>query len=407
MSTTSNASLIARHNAALTPNYGKLPAAIVSGSGSRLTDADGKTYIDLFAGFGGTILGHCHPALVHALSAQANTLWTVGNQFYSEPQIRLAEHLKAKAFDGRAFFCHSGAEANEAAIKLARLAAGGGDNEGHGKYKIISFLKGFHGRTLGALSATPTPAYQKGFTPLTPGFLAVPYNDLAALKAAIDEHTAGILMEPIQGEGGVHLPDPAFPAQVRKLCDENNITLIFDEVWTGCGRTGHYFGHQLYRHPDGSPVLPDILTLGKALGGGIPTACMFAIPRLAALLQPGTHGCTLGGNPICAAVAAAVFDVLEKENLCDQAAEKGRKIRAALTGFKNAAKIKDVRGAGLMLGIQLHAPDAAPVVAAALALGLVINATSKNVLRLAPALNIPDEDLDQALPLLDQALAAV
>lgn len=403
----SNADLIARHQAALILNYGKLPAAITHAQGSRLTDADGKTYIDLFAGFGGTILGHCHPALVNAITAQANTLWTTGNQFYTEPQIRLAEHLKAKAFDGRAFFCHSGAEANEAAIKLARLAAGGGDAQGHGKYKIISFLKGFHGRTLGALSATPTPEYQKGFTPLTPGFLAVPYNDIEALKAAVDEHTAAIIMEPIQGEGGIHQPSPEFPAQVRQLCDEKNITLIFDEVWTGCGRTGHYFGHQLYKTAGGQPVLPDIMTLGKALGGGVPTACMFAKPHLAAFLKPGTHGCTLGGNPICAAVAAAVFDTLEKENLCQQAAEKGQKIRTALATFKNAAKIKQVRGAGLMLGIALHTPDASPVVQKALALGLVINATSKNVLRLAPALTIPTTDLDAALPLLDQALTAV
>jgi predicted acetylornithine/succinylornithine family transaminase len=402
----SNADLIARHQSSLILNYGKLPAAITRASGSRLTDADGKTYIDLFAGFGGTILGHCHPALVAAITQQATTLWTAGNQFYTEPQIRLAEHLKAKAFDGRAFFCHSGAEANEAAIKLARLAAGGGGAEGHGKYKIISFLKGFHGRTLGALSATPTPEYQKGFTPLTPGFLAVPYNDIDALNAAIDDHTAAIIMEPIQGEGGIHMPDPAFPAQVRQLCDEKNITLIFDEVWTGCGRTGHYFGHQLYKTPAGQPVLPDIMTLGKALGGGVPTAAMFAKPHLAQFLKPGTHGCTLGGNPICAAVAAAVFDTIEKENLLQQATEKGQKIRNAIAQFKNADKIKQVRGAGLMLGIALHTPDASHVVHAALAAGLVINATSKNVLRLAPALTIPDADLDQALPLLDQSLTA-
>jgi predicted acetylornithine/succinylornithine family transaminase len=403
----SNTDLIARHQSSLILNYGKLPAAIVRAKGSRLTDADGKTYIDLFAGFGGTILGHCHPALVAAITQQANTLWTVGNQFYSEPQIRLADHLKAKAFDGRAFFCHSGAEANEAAIKLARIAHGGGDTQGNGKYKIISFLKGFHGRTLGALSATPTPAYQKGFTPLTPGFLAVPYNDINALTAAVDEHTAAIIMEPIQGEGGIHQPDPTFPAQVRQLCDEHNITLIFDEVWTGCGRTGQYFGHQLYKTPAGDPVLSDIMTLGKALGGGVPTAAMFAIPRLAQFLTPGTHGCTLGGNPLCAAVATAVFDTIEQENLLQQATAKGEKIRNAIANFKNADKIKQVRGAGLMLGIALHTPDASPVVQKALSLGLVINATSKNVLRLAPALTIPNEDLDAAFPLLDHALAAV
>ncbi|HVX87254.1 MAG TPA: acetylornithine/succinylornithine family transaminase [Phycisphaerae bacterium] len=401
-----NASLIARHQNALILNYGKLPAALVRGQGSRLTDADGHTYLDLFAGFGGTILGHCHPALVAAVTRQANTLWATGNQFYTEPQIRLAEHLQAKAFDGRAFFCHSGAEANEAAIKLARLAAANA-SPNNPPFKIISFLKGFHGRTLGALSATPTPDYQKGFTPLIPGFTYVPYNDLAALQDAIDPQTCAVLVEPIQGEGGINVPDPHFLAGVRALCDQHHLTLIFDEVWTGCGRTGAYFGHQLHNDRNGGGVIPDIMTLGKALGGGVPVACMFAKPRLAALLKPGTHGCTLGGNPICAAIAAAVFDVLEQENLPAQAAQKGKRIVEALASFKNTGKIKQIRGTGLFLGVELHAPDAGPVVQAALAAGLIINATSKNVLRIAPALTIPAHDLEEALPRLDQALSAV
>ncbi|HVS70162.1 MAG TPA: acetylornithine/succinylornithine family transaminase [Phycisphaerae bacterium] len=400
-----NASLIARHQDSLVLNYGKLPATFVRGQGSRLTDADGKSYIDFFAGFGGTILGHCHPALVSAITQQANTLWAVGNQFYTEPQVRLAEQLRATAFDGRAFFCHSGAEANEAAIKLARLAASTAGREG--RFKIISFLKGFHGRTLGALSATPTPDYQKGFAPLIPGFTYVPYNDLPALEAAIDPQTCAVIVEPIQGEGGINVPDSHYLAGVRALCDQHHLTLIFDEVWTGCGRTGVYFGHQLAQDELGKGVIPDIMTLGKALGGGVPVACMFAKPELAALLKPGTHGCTLGGNPICAAVAAAVFDTLEKENLPAQAAQKGKRITDALASFKNVGKIKQIRGSGLFLGIQLHAPDAGPVVQAALAAGLILNATSKNVLRLAPALTITPRDLEEAMPLLDQALSAV
>src|SRR5271154_2758557 len=262
-----NQELIARHEAALTLNYGKLAIALVRGEGSRLWDADGKEYIDLFAGFGGTILGHAHPALVEAITKQAHTLWATGNQFYTEPQIRLVEHLKAKAFDGRAFFCHSGAEANEAAIKLARLSAG------EGRYKIISMHKAFHGRTLGALSATPTPAYQKGFYPMVPGFMHVPYDDLPALEAAIDKETGAVIVEPIQGEGGVNMPADNYLVGVRDICNRHNLTLIFDEVWTGVGRSGKYFGHQY------SGITPDIMTLCKAIGGGIPVGCMFAVPE--------------------------------------------------------------------------------------------------------------------------------
>ncbi len=225
----SNQDIIARHQAALVLNYGKMPAALVRGEGSRLWDADGKEYIDLFAGFGGTILGHAHPALVEAITKQASALWTTGNQFYSEPQVRLAEHLKAKAFDGRAFFCHSGAEANEAALKLARLSAPAG------RFKIISMERGFHGRTMGALSATPTADYQKGFYPLVPGFVHVPYNDLGALEAAIDGETCAVIVEPIQGEGGMNIPGnrPLFAGGSDALCDKHQLALIFDEVWTG------------------------------------------------------------------------------------------------------------------------------------------------------------------------------
>jgi len=393
-----NQELIARHQAALTLNYGKLPVALVRGEGSRLWDADGKEYIDFFAGFGGTILGHCHPVLVDAVARQAHTLWATGNQFYTEPQIRLAEHLKAKAFDGRAFFCHSGAEANEAAIKLARLA---GSQGGGGRYKIISMERGFHGRTLGALSATPTPEYQKGFYPLVPGFSAVPYNDLAALEAAIDKETCAVIVEPIQGEGGVNVPAENYLRGVRELCTRNSLTMIVDEVWTGVGRSGKYFGHQ---H---AGITPDIMTLGKALGGGVSVGCMFAVPEKAALLKPGTHGCTLGGNPLCAAVGAAVLEVIEKDNLCASATKLGEMAIHRIRNFKNAGqRIKDVRGRAFMLGVELTIPDAAPVVSHALANGLIINATRKNVLRLCPALTMTEQTLNRALDMLEQAINA-
>ena len=383
-----------RHQAAMVLNYGKLPAALVRGEGSTLWDGDGKQYIDLFAGFGGTILGHGHPALVEAVTRQARALWAVGNQFYTEPQLRLAEALKRHAFDGRAFFCHSGAEANEAALKLARISAG------EGRFKIISMARAFHGRTLGALSATPTPEYQKGFYPLVPGFAHVPYNDLAALEAAVDDETCAVILEPIQGEGGIHVPDAGFLKGVRAICDRHQLTMIVDEVWTGCGRTGNYFAFQ---H---GAVLPDILTLGKALGGGLPVGCMFAVPDKAACLKPGTHGCTLGGNPICAAAGAAVLETLEKEGLPARAAALGESAAARIRNFKHGGKIKDVRGRGLMLGVELTIPDGGAVVKEAIARGLVINATHKNILRIAPALTIADKTLEKGLELLEEAIAA-
>jgi acetylornithine/N-succinyldiaminopimelate aminotransferase len=391
-----NQELITRHQAALIGNYGKQPAVLVRGEGTRLWDADGKEYIDIFAGFGGTILGQAHPALVEAVSKQARMLWAVGNQFYTEPQIRLAEAIKKHSFEGRAFFCHSGAEANEAAIKLARISAG------EGRFKIISMHRGFHGRTLGALSATPTPEYQKGFLPMTPGFAHVPFDDLAGLEAAIDKETAGVIVEPIQGEGGVNVPGADYLKGVRAICDKHKLTLIFDEVWTGCGRTGRYFGHQHFG------VTPDVMTMGKALGGGIPTGCMYARPEKAAFFKPGTHGCTLGGNPLCAAVSAAVLETMEKAKLVEHAAKLGEMTMAKVRGFKNAkAKIKDVRGRGLFIGVELLAADGAAVVQAALARGLVINATHKNVLRICPALTITEETMLRALGILEAAIDAV
>ncbi|MEI7767075.1 MAG: acetylornithine/succinylornithine family transaminase [Phycisphaerae bacterium] len=387
-----NQALISRHNAALVHNYGKLPIALVRGEGSRLWDANGKEYLDFFAGFGGSILGHAHPALVAALEAQAHALWAVGNQFYSEPQIRLAEHLSAKAFPGQAFFCHSGAEAAEAALKLARLSSGG-------RFKVISCFRGFHGRTMGALSATPGYV-QNGFAPLVPGFAHVPYGDLAALEASIDAQTCAVIMEPIQGEGGVNLPPEGYLEGVRKLCDKYNLCLILDEVWTGVGRTGRYFGHQHFN------VRPDIMTMGKALGGGLPAAGILATPERAAFFKPGTHGCTLGGNPICMEVAATIFDVIEKENLLEKVTTMGNYIQQTIRGFKSAGtRIKQVRGKGLFIGVELEMADGAPVLTRALELGLVINITQRHIIRLCPSLAISQTQVEQGLALLETAIA--
>ncbi len=393
-----NQEYIQRHQAAMVLNYGKLPAVLVRGEGSRVWDADGKEYIDMFAGFGGTILGHAHPALVAAVTRQAGALWAVGNQFYAAPQIRLAESLQRLAFDGRAFFCHSGAEANEAAIKLARISAVLG---GAGRYKVISMRQGFHGRTMGALSATPTLEYQQGFFPLVPGFVNVPFDDLGALEAAVDAETCAVITESIQGESGINMPSAGFLRGVREICDRHKLALIVDEVWTGCGRTGKAFCHQY------AGIVPDMMTLGKALGGGLPVGCMFAVPERAAFFKPGTHGCTLGGNPICAAAGAAVLEVIERENLSERAAELGTKIVQRIGAFGPAAagKIKEVRGRGLMLGIELTPADATALVPAALARGLVINVTHKHVVRLAPALTVPEELAMRGLDILETVLA--
>ena len=391
---TTNAAVIGQNQEGLIQNYGKLPVALVRGQGSKLWDADGKEYVDFFAGFGGTILGHCQPDLVAAVQGQAEKLWAVGNQFYSAPQARLAEQLRKHAFAGQAFFCHSGAEANEAAIKLARLTAG------PGKFKIISCYNGFHGRTLGALSATATAEYQRGFGPMTPGFAYVPYNDLASLEAALDEQTAGFIVEPIQGEGGVNMPSAEYFQGVRKLCDARKVALIFDEVWTGVGRTGKAFGHQYFG------VTPDIMSMGKALGGGMPVGGILAVAERAKGFVPGTHGCTLGGNPICAAVAAAVWDVIDRDGLCARAAALGEKMAAAVKGFKSG-KIKEVRGKGLFIGIELAVVDATPVVKAALERGLILNVTHKCVVRLCPAINIDDASVNRGLEMLESALKTV
>ncbi len=363
-------------------NYGRLPVAMVRGSGATLWDADGKEYIDLFAGFGAGGLGHCHRKVVQAIRDQAAELMCVGNLFTWPSQVELAERIVRHSFDSRAFFCHSGAEANEAALKLARLAAG------EGRYKIISFHNCFHGRTMGALSLTPEK-YQKGFEPMLAGNVKCDYGDLDGVAKAIDAETAGVIVEPIQGEGGVHVPEAAFLQGLRKLCDQHNLTLICDEVWTAPARTGQWFAYQHFG------IEPDIMTLGKLAGGGVPVAACMAKPALADKLVPGTHGCTLGGNPVCAAAGAAVFKTIEEDNLLQAAIDKGQHIRQRLADAKLPA-VKDIRGHGLMLGIELD-PMPENLLTACMDKGLLINVTQGNVVRLAPPLTIVPDVLDKGL----------
>ncbi|HEX4054811.1 MAG TPA: acetylornithine/succinylornithine family transaminase [Tepidisphaeraceae bacterium] len=385
-------------------NYARQPVVMARGKGSDLWDADGKQYLDLFAGFGGAILGHCHPALIEAATAQMGKLWHVGNTYHTEPQVEFAERLNRHAFEGQAFFCHSGLEANEAGCKLARLR---GQEFSPNRWKIISLSKSFHGRSLAMISATGNPAVRQGFGPEVPGFIHVDSGSIDAVTKAIDPEVAGIIMEPIQGEGGVNLYPPDYAANVRRLCDERDLTLIFDEVWTGCGRTGRWFGFQHFQSAQAGAVEPDILTLGKAIGGGLPVGTMFAKPRIANFLVPGKHGCTLGGNPICMAVARTIFDVIERDRLLSHAAALGEHAMARLRNEPSIKdKIQDVRGRGLMLGIELKNPPQ-NLVERGLENGIIINLTAQKVIRLAPALTISSEQWDRGLDLLVKVIQAV
>lgn len=401
--------IVAHGQQTLIGNYARLPVVMTRGQGSWLWDNDGNKYLDLFAGFGGCVLGHCHPELVAAVEKQARTLWHVGNTFYTEPQIKLADHLKKHAFDGRAFFCHSGLEANEAAVKIARLH-GTRVAEKHGgkkKWKVVSLHRSFHGRSLAMISATGNPAVKAGFDPLTPGFTQVELGDLEGLTAAVDEETASIMLEPIQGEGGINPLPPGYAQALRDLCNARHVLLHYDEVWTGCGRTGQWFGHQHYTDASGKVISPDIMTLGKAVGGGLPVGIMWARPEIAELLVPGKHGCTLGANPVCMAVSSAVFDVIERDDLVTHAKVLGEHAIARLKNEKSiAAKVADVRGKGLFLGIEFKA-EPADLVKKGLANGVVINLTQKTVCRIAPAINITKEEWDEGLTRLIKTINAL
>ncbi len=348
------------------------------GEGVYVWDADGARYLDLFAGFGGGILGHCHPTLVSAAREQADRLWHVGNTFYTEPQIELGERLNRHAFEGQAFFCHSGAEANEAACKLARLR---GVASNANKWRILSLRHSFHGRTLAMIAATGNPAVRAGFGPEVPGFEQVEAGNFDDLCKAATDEVCGIILEPIQGEGGVNLYPDGYIQRVRELCNRKQITLIFDEVWTGCGRTGRWFGHQHVRDEAGQVITPDIMTLGKAIGGGLPVGVMFARPEVAALLVPGKHGCTLGGNPICMNVSRTIFDVIEREKLLENASALGEH---AIARLRNEASIRQARRRTRKGAVSRNRAERVPekIVERALERRIIINLTAKTVVRL-------------------------
>jgi len=375
-------------------NYKRLPRVAVRGQGPYLWDADGRRYIDLFAGWAVTGVGHCHPRLVEAIAKQAATLIYMPNTWHTEPQARLAEWIATTGFGGKTFFCNSGAEAVEAAIKLARI------HVGKGRYKIITFENSFHGRTFAAITATAQPKYQEGFRPLVPGFMYAPLNDLAAVERLVDEETCAIMVEPIQGEGGINLCDHQWLRNLRELCDQRGMMLIFDEVQTGVGRCGKWWGYQA------SGVVPDMMTMAKQLGGGTAIGALCARPEVAASLVPGTHASTFGGNPLAAAAGCAVFEIIRDENLLENAQRMGAYLRQRLLELKQETPlITEVRGEGLMIGAEL-AENGADLVARCLDRGLYVNCTHDTVLRIMPPLNITRDVLDEALAILVEAMRA-
>lgn len=409
--TDTTAQIIERHDTFMSINYGRYPVAMVEGDGCTLRDADGKEYLDLFAGFGAPVLGHCHADLVEAVTDQAKKLWHVGNLFHTEPQTRAAEAISRLGFGGRSFFCHSGADANESAIKLARLygkANRGKSTSEFGRYKVVSCAKSFHGRSFATMGATANPKVREGFGPFLPGYTNVAYNDIAAVEAAVDDETVAVIAEPIQGEGGVNVPDADYFKKLRALCDQRDLLLICDEVWTGCGRTGKYFAYQYWG------MEPDIMTLGKGVGGGLAVGVMCAKPAVAELYNAKTqggvkHATTLGGNCLSMAVTARIFEVLQRDGLVEHAATLGDAGMARLRAFAQTHPvIKNVRGRGLFIGVELDPSakgawfsSAADVVNRCLEQGILINATQGDVLRLAPPVTITADEFNRGLDQLE------
>jgi len=374
-------------------NYPRVEKVITRGHGCYCYDADGDRILDMFPGWAVSAIGHCHPKVVEAIRKQADELLHIDNTFYSIHQGRLAKLLSSRGFGGKCFFCNSGAEANEAALKLARL------HTSKEKYKFITAEGSFHGRTFATLSATAQPKHHEGFLPLMPGFVYIPFNDVEALEKAFSEEVAAVMVEPIQGEGGINLATPEFLQAIRRLCDENGAVVIFDEVQTGIGRTGKWFG---YQHFD---VEPDIMTMAKALGGGMAIGAMMATEEVAAALKPGKHASTFGGNAIACAAAIAVIEAIEEENMLENAVELGKYTMEKLEQLKEKHTIIDsVRGIGLMIGVQLTSPGK-EIETRCLEKGLRINCTSGTVIRFMPPMIAHRNQIDQSIEIFDEVLS--
>lgn len=380
------------------PVFGRYPMVMELGQGCRVWDNEGNEYVDAFAGIAVNSLGYNHPVLVKAISEQAAKLMHCSNLYYTEIQAKALRVVAEATGMDRIFFANCGAEVNEGAMKLARKY---GVSKAPTKYKIISADESFHGRTFDTLAATGHDYYHVGYGPLSPGHVLVPYGDIKALEAQMDDDVCAVLLEPIQGEGGVHVPPAEYLQQVRALCDKHDALLIFDEVQTGVARTGKWFA---YMH---SGVKPDVLTFAKGIGGGFPVAG-FAVPeRLAHVFKPGDHGGTFGGNPLACAAVYATLTTIKSEGLVDKVAEKGEYFKNELRKLqeKYPDKVTDVRGCGLMLGMEV-AGEGKPIVESCLANNVIVNCTAGNVIRIVPPLIISKEEIDIVVAALDKALAA-
>ena len=374
--------------------YARQPLVIVRGEGCWVWDDAGNRYLDLVAGIAVNVLGHAHPAVADALAEQARTLLTTSNLYYTLPQLELAQALVDRSPFDRVFFTNSGTEANEAAIKLARRAG-----KERGAFEIISLTGSFHGRTLGSLAATGQPKYQEPFAPLPEGFVQVPINDTDALRAAVTERTAAILLEPIQGESGIHPLTDEYLVAARELADATGALLILDEIQTGIGRTGTFFAFEQ------TPIVPDVATLAKGLGGGVPIGAML-VRESASVFLVGDHGTTLGGNPLTAAAAIATLRVIDEEHVMDNARDMGRRFTEGLGTLVTDGLAVEIRGRGLMIGVETAAPVAKAAVAVARERhGLLVNATGETTLRIVPPLTITAEEVDEAVARLGAALA--
>ncbi|AOY59090.1 acetylornithine transaminase [Desulfococcus multivorans] len=380
----------------LAKTYLRQPIVITRGEGVTVWDADGKAYTDFVAGIAVCNLGHAHPRIAKALCDQAGRLFHVSNLYYTQPQIELATWLVDHSFADRVFFCNSGAEANEAAIKLSRRYF---HEKGEARHRIVSAEKSFHGRTMATLSATGQDKIKKGFHPVLGGFDFVPFNDIDAMEKAVDHETCAVILEPIQGEGGIRMPDSGYLAAVRRLCDDAGALLIFDEIQTGIGRTGKLFAHEHFG------VVPDIMSLAKALANGLPIGAMLAREDVAEAFGPGAHATTFGGTPVITAAAIETLSILTEEGVIEKAVETGDHFLSRLRDLRDRHPvIVDVRGKGLMIGMELSVPGA-PLVTACLKRGFLVNCIQENILRFAPPLIIEKAAVDALVDCLDELLS--
>ena len=377
--------------------YDRYPLLLVRGEGTRVWDSKGREYIDFLSGIAVCNLGHCHPRILEAIRDQASKLLHVSNLFYTMPQIELARRICENSFGDKVFFCNSGAEANEAAIKLARKWSR--EHLGPGRYEIITMEGSFHGRTLATLTATAQEKFHRGFDPLLPGFKYCPFDDLDALREAIDERTCAVMLEPIQGEGGVRVPSEGYLKGVREICDQEGILLILDEVQTGMGRTGRLFAHEHWG------IQPDIMTLAKALGGGLPLGAMVARDYVAEAFGPGDHASTFGGNPISCRAGCVVFEELLERGVLENCQRMGDYLMEGLQDLaSDLGRVEEVRGKGLMIGVEIDG-DAKEIIRRCMRRGVLIGSAGERVIRFLPPLIINESHVDEAIKALEGALS--